>query len=420
MQGRDKKQRRALSHIGGPVAVSGGSADLARALEASLGVTSDVETREHVHGFHSYPARLHPVTARRLVEQLSRVGDVVLDPFCGSGTVLVEGRLAKRRVVGVDANPLAIELAWLKTLSTTEAERADIVFGARKIGQAAEERRRRKAGATRRYGPDDVALFDPHVLLELDGLRAGIEATSDPFVRRTLWLALSSILVKVSRRPGDTARMQAPRRLAGGFALRLFFDKVEELARRLAEFRARLPHGAPPATVMLGDARRLAGVSDGSVHLAVTSPPYPGNYDYLEHHAVRLRWLGLDATAFDTAELGARRHLERLPDRAARERWATELSETLSAIARVLTEGGRAVLILADSVVRQRALYADELVRQIAPRARLRVAAIASQERPHFHAPSARAFDRAPRREHAIVVERASDAAKRRPAGGTC
>ena len=42
-------------------------------------------------------------------------GDTVVVPFCGSGTVLVEARLSGRRAIGVDANPLATELAGLKT-----------------------------------------------------------------------------------------------------------------------------------------------------------------------------------------------------------------------------------------------------------------------------------------------------------------
>ena len=51
-------------------------------------------------------------------------------------------------------------------------------------------------------------------------------------------------------------------------------------------------------------------------------------------------------------------------------------------------------------------LAATRLVREIAPAAKLVVTAVGSQLRPHFHGPSARAFDRVPRREHAIVCRR--------------
>jgi SAM-dependent methyltransferase len=347
---------------------------------------------------------MHPVTARRLIEKLSMPDSVLLDPFCGSGTVLVEGRLAGRRVIGIDANPLAIELAWLKTRFWPERERRQILEGGRSVAAFAEARRARRSGATHRYGDEDVALFDPHVLLELDGLRAGVSRIADATTRRAIFLVLSSILIKVSRRPGDTAPGQTARRLASGFTIRLFGQKAGELVRRLAQTSALLPATRPESVaVRTGDARKLEGVAKASVDLVVTSPPYPGNYDYLAHHEVRLRWLGLDREELARIELGARRHLEPLPEAAAAARWAGELGDALRAMARVLAPKGRIVLVLADSVIRRRAIFADELVRKLAPENGLVMTATGSQARPHFHGASARAFDRKPRREHVLI-----------------
>jgi DNA modification methylase len=404
--------RRALTNVGGPVEVLGGNEAERSTLEHALNTRGEEGTRDHVHGFHSYPARLHPITARGLVEGLSRPGDLLLDPLCGSGTVLVEALLAGRGAIGIDANPLAIELSWLKTRRFDERERAEILAGAEKVAAEAERRRKAKAGATRRYGREDVALFEPHILLELDGLASGLQSigtgarvkagASD--ARRALALVLSSILVKVSRRPGDTSADQRARRLSGGFTIKLFVRKTEELAERLAGFAALLPPDArDPANVRWGDARVISGVRDASVDLIVTSPPYPANYDYLAQHALRLRWLGLDAERFAEMELGARRHLQPLREADARRRWESELGAALSAMGRVVAPTGRVVLILADTVVGHHALYADDMVRAIAPRAGLVVTAVASQARPHFHKATAHAFDRRPRREHAIV-----------------
>jgi hypothetical protein len=140
----------------------------------------------------------------------------------------------------------------------------------------------------------------------------------------------------------------------------------------------------------------------------VTSPPYPGTYDYLAHHAARLRWLEFDAERFAEIELGARRHLERLSYGAALERFKADLGACLSSMSRVLTTSGRIVLILADSVIQGRAVQTDRLVRELAARAGLEVTAVGSQKRPHFNEASARAFARVPRREHAIVCRRAN------------
>jgi SAM-dependent methyltransferase len=402
------KRRRSLANVGGPVELWGDS-DEGAALASALDVgAEDDASRAHVHGFHSYPARMHPTTARRLVERLSPEGGAVLDPFCGSGTVLVEGRLAGRRVFGIDANPLAVELSWLKTRATTADERSRMLQAARAAARSADERRKRRAGATHRYGAEDVALFEPHVLLELDGLRDALHGIEIDWLRRTLALVLSSILVKVSRQKGDTSQTRAERRLASGFTLRLFERKATELAGRLAEYAALLPQptlGSP--TVRLGDARRIEGVKPASIDLVVTSPPYPGTYDYLAHHAARLRWLELDAERFASVELGARRHLERLPYGAALARFSTDLGAALASMARVLLPAGRAVLIVGDSVIARKPVHAERLIRDIATRAGLAVTAVGSQVRPHFHGPSARAFDRVPRREHAIVCRRA-------------
>jgi hypothetical protein len=384
-----------------------GDREDAERLGAAVSVPSSAETEEparaHVHGFHSYPARMHPITARRLVESFSRPGEVVLDPFCGSGTVLVEARLAGRGAVGVDANPLAVRLARLKITPTTAEERARWVAAAREAAALADARREARAGPTHRYGPADVALFAPHVLLEMDGLRAGIDRIADARTRAVLDLVLSAILTKVSRREGDSAERRIDKRIAAGFCARTLVRKTEELAARLAEVA--LPMAAPgPALVVEGDARQLEGIRDGSIALVVSSPPYPGNYDYLDHHAARLRWLRLSPERFDREEIGARRRLEALGAAAGAARWRDEIGAALAAMRRALAPDGAAVLLLADSVVAGAPLYAVDLVRAAAAGAGLCVEAVASQARPHFHGPSTRAFARRPRAEHALLL----------------
>lgn len=394
--------------MGGRTRIAG-DPEAAALLAAAVDVPTSVEVEElaraHVHGFHSYPARIHPLTARRLVEAFSAKGARVLDPFAGSGTVLVEARLAGRAAVGVDANPLAVRLAWLKVRGPGAEERARLVEAAREVAAFADARRKAKSGPTHRYGREDMALFQPHVLFELDGLRAGIDAIREATTRGDLELVLSAILTKVSRKASDTAEHGVEKRLAAGYPARLFVRKAEELAARLGEIEGSLK-AAPEARVIEGDARTLAGVAAGSIALAVTSPPYPGNYDYLAHHSARLRWLRLRPDRFDQAEIGARRHLDPLGPAEGRARFQGELTATLRALGRALSAEGAAILLLADSIVAGAPVFADELTRASAKDAGLWVRAIASQPRPHFHAPSGRAFDRRPRHEHALLLTR--------------
>jgi hypothetical protein len=225
-------------------------------------------------------------------------------------------------------------------------------------------------------------------------------------VRDALELVLSAILVKVSRKTSDTSEAPAARRIAAGYTARLFVRKTEELARRLGELAALVPPGTPPARVALDDATRLRTVGASTVDAVVTSPPYVATYDYLAHHALRLRWLGLDARPFAAGEVGSRRRYARLGADEARESWTRELGAVLRALARVCRKGARVALVVADSAVRGEALRADLVVNAVAPAAGFAFVARASQRRPHFHGPTARAFESAPRAEHAIVLEK--------------
>jgi hypothetical protein len=366
----------------------------------------DDPDRVHVHGFHTYPARMHPVTASRLVRALSGEGSTVLDPFCGSGTVLVEALIAGRRAVGADLNPLAVRLARAKTALHDAATREALVGAAREIAGFADQRRRQRAGATRRYPPDDVAHFEPHVLLELDSLRAGITGLEDARLREALSLVLSAILVKVSRRTSDTSTTAVARRIAAGYPARLFVKKTEELARRLAALEALLPPGAAPARVEVDDATRLRTVPPATIDAVVTSPPYAATYDYLAHHALRLRWLDLDARGLADREMGSRRRYAALDPQQARDAWSRELGATLRALSRACRKGATVALLLADSAVAGEALRADVLVTAAADTAGFRFVARASQPRPHFHGPTVAAFDAAPRGEHAVALEK--------------
>jgi len=67
------------------------------------------------HGFYRYPARFSPQFARKAIEVFTSPGDVVLDPFMGGGTTVVEALALGRHCIGSDLNPLASFLARVKT-----------------------------------------------------------------------------------------------------------------------------------------------------------------------------------------------------------------------------------------------------------------------------------------------------------------
>jgi SAM-dependent methyltransferase len=290
----------------------------------------------------------------------------------------------------------------LTTLQPADCER--LVTSAKVVADAAERRRLRRAGPSRRYPGNQAQQFDPHVLLELDGLRDAISQIADPLSKTGLLLVLSSMANKVSRQASDTARGTSPRRWASGFAIQFFCKKAQELARRQSEFRQRL-ESCPVVDidVRLGDARKLP-FRDGTFAAVVTSPPYPGVYDYVEHHRLRLQWLGLPVHFLQRHEIGARRLTRGA--RAVRDTYNAQLSSCLSEMSRVLRPGGTVALVVADTVVDSSAWYADEEIERIAHAVGLSVAAAAAQPRPHFHKPSAKAFGRRPRSERVLLLRR--------------
>ena len=66
------------------------------------------------HGIHPYHAKFIPSIPREFMLEYSKEGDLVLDPFCGSGTTLLEAMLNNRRSIGVDLNEIAYMITRAK------------------------------------------------------------------------------------------------------------------------------------------------------------------------------------------------------------------------------------------------------------------------------------------------------------------
>jgi DNA modification methylase len=387
-------------------------------VEALTAAQDDRETAETLtHPFHTYPARLHPATAKVLVDFVARdARGPIVDPFCGSGTVLVEARALGARAVGVDLNPLAVLVARAKAWTVPPRRRGELRKAAQAISAAtiaAGKAARRSGGeATRQRGPKGfdpnarnrrlASWFAPHVRRELEDLAARIDEVSDRELAGVLLACLSAILYKVSSRTSDTDPTWIDRKIGRGAAARLFAQRAELLAAGLDDLSRA---GGSPADVFELDARRLGEVvPDGSAAGIVTSPPYPGTYDYAEHQRLRFDFLGLRHRELDAGELGPRRAFEQDAPAAYRE-WRTAFAEVIGVVARALAPGRTAAFVVGDSVARGRALYALDELRD-ALTADLTIEAWASQERPMLGSVERRAFGDRPKAEHAIVLRR--------------
>ena len=81
---------------------------------------TDANTQFLTHNIHRYSGKFIPQIAARAISLLTQPGDLVVDPYCGSGTTLLESALLGRRAVGVDLNPLAVLITRVKTTPIPE------------------------------------------------------------------------------------------------------------------------------------------------------------------------------------------------------------------------------------------------------------------------------------------------------------
>lgn len=93
-------------------------------LEEALLSSGYSYTSGKTHNFYHYPARFAPDIARCVIESFTRQGEVIIDPFMGGGTSIIEALATGRRAVGIDINSLAhfISVARTTPLTTRDEE----------------------------------------------------------------------------------------------------------------------------------------------------------------------------------------------------------------------------------------------------------------------------------------------------------
>lgn len=229
----------------------------------------------------------------------------VLDPFAGSGTVLLEAERWGYESIGVEAHPFVARVALAKLAWRQEPS----VF----LDRALEilHRATHEEPAEVDY-PDLIArCYPPEVLGKLDRLRKAWESTNDGTPQSELsWLALTTILRDCS--PAGTAQWQyiLPNKTKARPGEP--FEAYEATAYRFAgDMKARRSQDIGPAAELFReDARHCPSVPDGWADLVVTSPPYANNYDYADATRLEMSFFG-DVRGWGDLQDAVRRHLIR-------------------------------------------------------------------------------------------------------------
>lgn len=344
------------------------------------------KTNYLTHGLHPYPAKFIPQIPNALIQELSSVGDVVADIFCGSGTTLVEALTLKRHAIGVDASPLACLITEAKT-TPLQAEDVStlqqLVVDSGTLGEQIEGSDRQgnlfaPTELSKGSVPEAEAIqfwFEPFVIEELAQIRSWTDMIRTSAARALARVALSSIVVAVSRQDSDTRYVRRQKNLRRGDVLKRFSRALGEALHAAMELTELLE---PRFSRRIVQTSVLDGPDIGQLDLVVCSPPYPNAYSYHLYHMTRMLWLGMDQPAFKRIEIGShRKYSAKGPRAATNETFAGEMSRICAWLANHLRPKRYACFVVGDSVIAgQRYNNANTIAAAAAPHGFVEIARI--------------------------------------------
>ena len=299
------------------------------------------ERTKHVHRLHPYLGKFVPQLAETFLRRYAEPGDLVWDPFAGSGTTLVEANALGARAAGCDVSAFNCLLSEVKTARyDAELLLADVVLLSRPDGAV-------EADAPSSYLR---AWFAERALGELLAFRARLADTWYP----DLWRVVLSRSARSARRarhddldfPKEPVRgdyfCHKHRRVCHpvGEAEKFLRRYVRDSVQRVLEF-AEL-RTEQDVCVLHGDARHVD--PPGPVDIVLTSPPYPGLIDYHEQHAYAYELLGLERRDADEIGRGVKGY-------------CADVAAVLARAREALRPDGTVVIVVNDS----RGLYTDIL-----------------------------------------------------------
>jgi len=247
------------------------------------------------HGLHPYKGKFYPQLAKGLLNLCDLpAGSRVYDPFCGSGTTLLESFLNGYSSFGCDLNPLAAKIAQAKVgiLDVNpDVVREAIATLVIKVEDALVDLSDEWEQFDESCLDEIQNWFPKPVISKLNWLLRSIRSVSDGVIRDFLEVILSSIIRDVSQQ--NTADLRIRRRreaIVDADVFKLYLVALGSQYERIERFwsiRGYSPNAFRHCQVIEGDSRdaettNRLGIGDQSIDLILTSPPYATALPYID------------------------------------------------------------------------------------------------------------------------------------------
>jgi len=311
---------------------------------------TDAPTNNGIHAIHPYPAKFIPQIPAKLIELFrENSSSVVLDPFCGCGTTLVEAQRFGLDTIGVDLHPLACLISRVKVNPLPDG----LIETGKKVSITAREK----------YSGNSVIIpiiprLDHWFKADIQKALASIvsQIQSESIFADALKLALSSIIVRVSNQESDTRYAAIEKDVCAGDVFLLFDRAVKNVANAVYALRSNLFYPLGNAKVINKDTLRLTTEDlPSNIGLVITSPPYPNAYEYWLYHKYRMYWLGMDPIQVRKYEIGARPNYFRVNPQNEYD-FEKQMEITFGLLSKVMNKNAKACFIVGRSVLHGRVI----------------------------------------------------------------
>ena len=281
------------------------------------------DTKEYTHCFHTYPAMMIPQIARKLLKEYGIENGWLLDPYCGTGTSLVEASLFGMHSVGCDINPLVRLVATAKLTPICLSILDKTLNGLNNHLFQIEYRKGKVPDAPI---PDILNLtywFSEEVIRSLAYLRNWISEVEDEAVRNFILVAFSETVREVSyTRNGEFKLYRMSAKKLENFNPDIFGTFSKKLNRNrhgleaFIEKRKSVEASVSGANTVHGELPMPRPL--GGYDLVITSPPYGDSHTtvaYGQFSRLAAEWIGLpNARKIDKLTMGGQHSKEILTD----------------------------------------------------------------------------------------------------------